>query len=611
MVTFKLIRKIGKMLRGGAGKREIFLGALCGVLIGFNPVGGLILLSMILLTLLLNANIGFTLLGVLVGKIASLAFAFVSFQTGFLIIHKIGLEGFFSTLVNTPVSALMNLDVYAMVGSLPYALLIGIAFALFMQKTITKIREQMLRAGEKEKVAKTVNNKFSKFLMWLAFGKQKLSVADVLAKKSPLFRKSGIIFVSILLLVGFLFEFLFFDMLAEKSLRASIEAFTGAEVNIGKAHLSLTTGAYELSNLQITDRDKPSQNSIVIDTLVADLSVKDLLRRRYSIDRLVISTLQRDVPRKHPGKVFRKKKETRKKEKEVKQVTGESLDHYFAQAEKWKRYSEKAYHYLKKRRENGKAIENNKAPQPDKQAAIQEARKRGYLKARADLTTDHPRWIVRHVEIQKVETALKTTPQKLIATELSSHPELNGKPTSITLTSLENNQPTVQIVLHFENPEKPHELAINISDISLSEIKTSDSIPVDLKGGKATFTTKGTFTAQNVALPFTLRIQDLKARSKGGKPLLGLDAASAEKVLNSLGTIDLNGKINGSLLSPKIWVNVDELMNRLRDAALASAKKELSERGKKEVSKQSKKELDKFLKTKDGKKAKKYLKGFL
>ena len=34
MITLKLIRKIGKILRGGAGKKEIFLGTLCGVLIG-------------------------------------------------------------------------------------------------------------------------------------------------------------------------------------------------------------------------------------------------------------------------------------------------------------------------------------------------------------------------------------------------------------------------------------------------------------------------------------------------------------------------------------------------------------------------------------------------
>ena len=127
MTPLKIIRKIGKMLRGGAGKKEIFLGAFMGVLIGFNPTLSLTLFLAILLTLLLNANVGFTMLGVAVGKIASLILSIASFHVGFFLIHKIGLEGLFTKLSNAPVTALMDLNVYAMIGSLPFALIIGFA----------------------------------------------------------------------------------------------------------------------------------------------------------------------------------------------------------------------------------------------------------------------------------------------------------------------------------------------------------------------------------------------------------------------------------------------------------------------------------------------------
>ena len=50
------IQKIGKILRGGAGPKEILLGTLCGVLIGFNPGFNLTLLLGVLLALLFNAN---------------------------------------------------------------------------------------------------------------------------------------------------------------------------------------------------------------------------------------------------------------------------------------------------------------------------------------------------------------------------------------------------------------------------------------------------------------------------------------------------------------------------------------------------------------------------
>lgn len=336
MIAFKIVRKIGKMLRGGAGKKEIFLGALCGVLIGFNPVAGATLAFAILITLLLNANVGFVLLGVLVGKLLSLVLAMASFHTGYFIIHNMGLEGLFTTLANAPVTALMDLNVYAMVGSLPFSILIGIAFGLFMGATINKIREQMVKAGDHEKVGKAVGNKFSRFLMWLVFGKQKVSTADVLAKKSPLLRKSGIILVASVVVIGLVLEFFLLDLAVKSGLQAAIAAETGAEVNVGKAHLSLAGGQLEIEDLQITDPDKPTHNLMQIDTLAADVSVGDLLRKSYAIDLLSGSTVQRDVPRESPGAVY-EKKDKKKDEEAAKKDKGEtSLEDYFAKAKDWK-----------------------------------------------------------------------------------------------------------------------------------------------------------------------------------------------------------------------------------------------------------------------------------
>ena len=279
MIAFKVLRKIGKMLRGGAGKKEIFLGALCGVLIGFNPTVSLTLALAILITLLLNANIGFTLLGVALGKLLSLAIAPITFHTGYFIIHNIGLEGLFTTLANAPGTALMDLNVYAMVGGLPYAIVIGILFGKFISATVNTIREQMVKAAEHEKVGKAVGNKFSRFLMWLVFGKQKVSTADVLAKQSPLLRKSGLILVGSAILIGLVLEFFLLDLCVKKGLQTAIGRETGAEVNIEKAHLSLAGGTLELENLQVTDPDKLTHNLVQLDALAADLSIRDLLRK--------------------------------------------------------------------------------------------------------------------------------------------------------------------------------------------------------------------------------------------------------------------------------------------------------------------------------------------
>jgi hypothetical protein len=560
------------MLRGGAGRKEIFLGALCGVLIGFNPVAGLTLALAILITLL----------GVMVGKILCLALSVVSFHTGYFIIHNIGLEGLFAKLANAPVAALMDLDVYAMVGGLPYAILIGIAFGKFIGATVTKIREQMVRAGENEKVGKAVGNTFSKFLMWLVFGKHKVSTADVLTKESPLLRKSGLILVGSVFIIGIVFEFLLLDIAVKKGLQASIRAETGAEVNIEKAHLSLAGGKLEIKNLQITDPDKPTHNLVQIDSLVADLGVGDLLRRTYTIDLLSGSTLQRDVARNQPGKIYVKEKKTEEEEKAAKKATpGKSLDDYFAQAKNWKKYGDKATEYLKKRKANAEAIQKGEKPAPSKETAVADAKKIGYLKAAADLVSDRPAWTIHQIEIDNVELSHDYPTQKLQGSELSSHPELNGQPTTLVMTPVDGTEPTAKIVLRFDDPAAAHELLINMKNVSIGDaIKTGDRLKIE--DGKADISINGTFSFDALDAPFTVLVRDLKTNNE---------------TLNALEQIELPGKLYGSLTSPRIKV---ELGDNLKSAVVGAAK----EKAKEEAKKAASKELDKALQSDEAKEAK-------
>ena len=592
MTPFKIVRKIGKMLRGGAGKKEIFLGALLGVLIGFNPTLSLTLFLAILITLLLNANIGFTLLGILLGKASSLALSHISFHTGFFLIHKIGLEGLFTKLSNTPVTALMDLNVYAMVGSLPYAIIIGILFGKFMTATVTKIREQMVKAGEREKVGKIAGNKFAKFLLWIAFGKQKISTADVLAKESPLLRKSGLILVGSVVVIVLVLQFFLLDLVLKKGLQAGISAQTGAEVNIDQADFSLAGGKLEIQNLQVTDPDKPTHNMIQIQTLAADLSVSDLLRKSYTIDLLSGSVLKRDVERTAPGKIYVKKKKAEEKAVEPEEDTegGKSIDEYLAQAAKWKEYGKKAYDYLKERKENAEALEKGEKPKTVKEAAVADAEKLGYLKAAADLVATRPAWTIHEIEISQVELGGDMPPQQFQALEVSSHPELNARPSTFTMTPEGASEPTAKIVLHFDDPSALHEIQANLKGIDISKaVKTGDKLKIE--EGKADLSAKGSFSLDTLNIPFTLLVHDLKTNNE---------------TLNALPRLELPGKLYGSLLSPRVKV---EISDQLKDAAIDAAK----EKAKAEAKKAVQKELDKALDSDDAKqlksKAKDALKG--
>ncbi len=587
MITFKIVRKIGRMLRGGAGKKEIFLGALCGVLIGFNPVAGLTLGITILITLLLNANVGFVLLGAAVGKLLSLLLSVVSFHTGYFIIHNMGLEGLFTKLANAPVTALMDLDVYAMVGSLPFSIIIGIGFGLFMSKTVTKIREQMVKAGEHEKVGKAIGNKFSRFLMWMVFGKQKISTADVLAKQSPALRKSGLILVGSVVVIGLVLQFFLLDLALKKGLQSAISAQTGAEVNIGKANLSLAGGKLEIEGLQVTDPDKPSHNMIQIDTLAADVSVGDLLRKTYAIDLLAGSTLKRGVARTSPGEVYITKEQAATQaaeEKAAKEAAneaepGKSLEDYFAKAGEWKKYGEKANEYLKKRKANAEAAAKGEKPKASKEAAVADARKLGYLKARADLVADRPAWTIREIKIDNVELGGGFPVQTFQGSEISSHPELNGQPTMFSMAPKDGAEPTAKIVLHFDDPAAMHQIAANIKGIDIGDsIKAGDSFKIE--SGEADISATGTFSSDALDVPFTLLVHDLKTDNE---------------VLNNLKQIEIPGKLYGSLTSPRVKV---ELGDQLKDAAVNAAKaraNEEVEKAKAEAKKKADEEINKAL----------------
>ncbi len=586
MIAFKIVRKIGKILRGGAGRKEIALGVICGVLIGFNPGVSFTLALAILITLLLNANIGFTLLGAALGKVLCLALSPITFHTGYFIIHNIGMEDLFTNLVNAPVTALMDLNVYAMVGSLPYALVIGFAVGSALGTVVIKLRKKMLEADQHEIIGKTFGNKFARFLLRLAFGKSKLSLDDEIPKEAPLLRKSGLILVGTVLVIGILLEFLLLDIAVKNGLQSAISSATGAEVNIRKAHLSLAGGKLELKNLQATDPDKPTHNLIQLDTLTTDVSVQDLLRKNYVIERMAGDTLKRDVLRKSPGAVYVKEdKETARETEAVKEkAPGKSLDDYLANAQNWKKYGEKALEYLENRKENIKSAKKGEKPKASKEAAVADARNLGYLKASADLVADRPSWTIRRLEIDNVLLGGDYPAQTFFATDLSSHPEMAGKPTILSMKPVDGTKPTAKFVLRFDDPDAQHALTANLEGIAMgAAVETSDSFPVDINDGTADIKADGTFSAAAIQIPFTITVHDLKAHVEKGQTVMGMDAETATEVFNSIEQLVIDGTLEGTLTSPRVKIDYDKLSANMKEALVAAGKKELSNRANAEM----------------------------
>ena len=162
--------------------------------------------------------------------------------------------------------------------------------------------------------------------------------------------------------------------------------------------------------------------------------------------------------------------------------------------------------------------------------------------------------------------------QKLEASEVSSHPELNLQPTSFVMTPQGDTEPTAKVVLRFDNYTAMHEVAANMKGVDVSDSFNTENLTVEK--AVADITADGKFSVDSLDLPFTLLVSDLETDNE---------------TVNALKKLELPGKLYGSLASPRIKV---ELNDQLKDAVVDAAKEKAKEEAQKEAEKQMNKALE-------------------
>ena len=568
MILLKMLRKLGKLIRGGASDRALVLGALLGVFIGMIPGFNMTLLLGILLLLLLNANIGTALPGFAIGKLLCLALAPATFRIGHALLGLSVVQGLVGAASEAPVLALMNLHVYCLIGGIPVSIVAGLALGWLAAKLIRGLRLGIIAAtGRSKRMEALAKNPLVRFLMWLVFGKQKKALSEAVEAPSPLFRKGGVIFAVVMALLFGAFELVFADYLAKMGLTAGLEAANGAEVNIGAVDLSLAQGRLSVSGVQMADPGNPTHNLLVIGELTGDVSVMELLAGRYTVDLLKGSDVRQNVLRESPGEVYRKPERGPEPE--------DSLSGYLTRLEKLNEYTKKLKDYLEKRGDEEPTEEQKRQ---EKEDLLDQARNRGYLALSArHLLAKRPAWVIRKIEIDGVVLWEGGAPQKLEGSELSSHPELNAKQTRLTLAPGAGGDPTADIVMNFDDPAKPHSFLLDLAGLPIKDA-LSDKAPVGVDGGQADLKAEGTFTAEMLNIPFTVALAGLQAQAREGKSVLGLDPATAQQVFQNLKELTLAGSIVGSPGSPRLKLDEQKVLAGMKDAMVAAGKAELANR---------------------------------
>jgi uncharacterized protein (TIGR03545 family) len=122
-------------------------------------------------------------------------------------------------------------------------------------------------------------------------------------KKGPI-RYEAIIPV----LIIFTLTFLYFSYYFDKHLKSLIEyagtQANGAEVNVGDIDTSFIKASFDIHNLQVTNKERPTHNAIEIENIHFQYLWDALLRMKFVVEDASITNIQLAKPRKSIGKVL-------------------------------------------------------------------------------------------------------------------------------------------------------------------------------------------------------------------------------------------------------------------------------------------------------------------
>ena len=428
MNPIKLIRSLGKVLRGGATFRDMFLGILLGFAVGMTPGLNLTVILFVALLLFLNTNGVLAAVSLVLGKVLCYALAPVTFQIGYALIHELGLMGPVQAAGDTPVVALLDLHVYCLIGALPVILVGGGLVAFIVPWLVTRARARMAAAADGKAAQKVAGSKFARVVLRVLFGKQKTSFAEMDKRKSPLIRK-GRVLVAVVI-VGALCAALYYnlDRLTRDGVKSGLELVNGAEVNIDAASLSLGGGKLELKGLQVTDAGRPTHNRVQAESITTTVDLMSLLTRRFVVDSIEGDAIRTDTKRKTPGAVYRVPRTPAETTKSAGDLLGGLVEEHAGKAAEYYAEIKKLNDKLSKVTEYLKSKESQKADPADLAAR---AKAEGYLALSArDYLAKHPTWVIRKVEIRDVELPVDVDLPTFIikARDLSSHPSLHPRP---------------------------------------------------------------------------------------------------------------------------------------------------------------------------------------
>lgn len=550
-----ITRKIGSLVRGKTTPFQIFAACVLGALIGMLPSFGhapVLMLCWIFLLLVLNANLFLAGIVLLLSKLVLVVAMPAVFAIGKFLLEG-PLQGLFRALVNAPVTAYSGLDYYVVAGGQLVAAVLGVLLGFALTLTLAKYRRRMLQAEKDSEKLRIYSNKplvkLLKFL-FLGKGRGKKSYEELLEKRigNPI-RIWGAALVVVcvgVLWFGFSkFSTPFITSLAKQNL----EAANGATVDLETVDLNIGESKLEVLGLAMADAQNLDTNLFSSKRIVADVNTKDLLRKRFSIDNLVLEDAASGDAREVPGELIGPAPKTEGKGIELPDF--DDLESVLENSDEWKERLAQAKRWL----DQIMGGEKEESSPTWKQELNSRIRSMGYANVKADfLTEGSPTLWIRHLEALGVKTPyFDGATLDLVGSDLSTHPALAAKAPTIRLASSDDRFDT-RLSLAGASGTGTNDLAMAYKGVPVdpigSKIKSSGEPP--LSGGTMDIDLSGRIGTIDNDLVAKVTFDGSQARI-GGKPV-------------SLDGVTLPLAIRGPLDRPGIKLESDALQKILVSA---------------------------------------------
>lgn len=555
-------RKIGKILRGKATPFQIIAASVLGAMIGFVPgwrEGGGLLVTLILLLVILNANLVVALVVAAGSKLLSLALMPVSFQIGGLLLDG-PTQPLFRAAINAPVLALFGLEYYVTTGGMVLGLAAGLVVGVLLVAAVRAFRRRMARLHkEKQKFHQFASKLWVRLLAWVFIGGRvsKKSYEELDRKRVGLpVRPAGVV-LAVLVAAGLWF---LQGVLASPILKDAIEdtlaRANGATVDIEDVELDLRTQRIRLVGLAMADPNALETDIFRASELTGDVAAKDLLRKRIALDELVAADASSGMQREMPGELV-----TRQEVPPPEPGEGKTIEEWLETARVWRERLRQVERWIEELPQRTPKEEKETLRDRLERAAGQ------YRAVRAThLVEGAPTIRIALLRAEGVNVArLPDDPVDVRGENLSSQPWLDERTPRIVVRSRSGRLDTDVVLGGAASVGGENTLRFSLLDVPTGWIERQFKGSSPVRGGSFDVQLDGRLAARDLALPLSVTFREAQVGIPGAGEV---DTGAGMPIV-----LDVRGRLS----NPRVALNAEQLQRALVDAGKAEAARRLGE----------------------------------